>query len=263
LPFTLAHPAAVVPLHGRLGRYGVLSALIVGSVVPDLVYLIPHLEGPTSHSLLGVAIFDVPVGLLCYVLYHWCVAPLAFALLPAVIRQRMGNFRPGELPSRDPAALLVSLAIGALTHVGWDAVTHASGLPRFVPLMPTQLFSVWGYSVSVYKLLQHSSTVLGVVLLTVWTRRWLDATPASAPCPAELVSPARKLALLALILLPGIVVGLLAAWPALSANVGALRISQLFAGLAVVNGGRVFLVTSLLAGIAWRLKGPREIVPRV
>ena len=35
MPFTFAHPAAVVPLLRPLGRYGVLSALVIGSIVPD------------------------------------------------------------------------------------------------------------------------------------------------------------------------------------------------------------------------------------
>ena len=41
MPFTLAHPAAVIPLCGILRRASVPSALIIGSMAPDLVYFVP------------------------------------------------------------------------------------------------------------------------------------------------------------------------------------------------------------------------------
>lgn len=41
MPFTLAHPAAAVPLRRRLGRYGTLSLLLIGSMARDLAYFLP------------------------------------------------------------------------------------------------------------------------------------------------------------------------------------------------------------------------------
>lgn len=263
LPFTLAHPAAVMPLRRLLGRRAVLSALIVGSVVPDLVYFLPFLPGSASHSLVGVLRFGIPVGLLCYCLYYLLVAPLLFALLPGSVRCRMPDWQPGVLPSLDPVALFVNLGIGALTHVVWDSITHASGLAQLFPVMATPLFSIWGYTLFVFNLLQHSSTIFGVGLLIWWTRRWLDATPPSKPALPDRLSATKRGALILLIVSPGIAVGLAAAWPALGTSIGALRIAQLFVGLAVVAGGRVFLITLLAAGLIWRLRNPREVVQLV
>jgi hypothetical protein len=260
LPFTIAHPAAAIPLRRPLGRFAVLSALIVGSMVPDLVYFVPGLEGPVSHSLVGVVLFDVPVGVLCFGLFHRLVAPLAFALLPESLRSRGAGWRAGELPSREPVAIVVSLAVGALTHVAWDSLTHAAGLPRVLPVLGTRLFSVSGYVVYVFKLLQHGGTVVGVVLLWRWTRRWMRATPPADPPPARVLSRSAKCWVVLGIALPAVVLGLATAWPALSVNIPSLRIAQLFAGLAVVSGGRVFFGTLLVASLLWRLRGSHERV---
>ncbi len=66
MPFTLAHPAAVIPLKkSTYGRYFSLSALIAGSIVPDLGYLVPLADFTGfSHSLGGIIVFGLPVGLL-------------------------------------------------------------------------------------------------------------------------------------------------------------------------------------------------------
>jgi hypothetical protein len=51
VPFTLAHPAAAVPLLRPLGRRGLLSALVIGSMAPDLWYFVPFdVTRADSHS---------------------------------------------------------------------------------------------------------------------------------------------------------------------------------------------------------------------
>ena len=54
MPFTLAHPAAVLPLRGL--KYLRTAPLIIGAITPDLPYYVParlaHF-GPETHSLTG------------------------------------------------------------------------------------------------------------------------------------------------------------------------------------------------------------------
>src|SRR2546430_13745116 len=54
MPFTLAHPAAILPLRGL--RYLRTAPLIIGAMIPDLPYYVParfgHF-GPETHSLTG------------------------------------------------------------------------------------------------------------------------------------------------------------------------------------------------------------------
>src|SRR2546422_563636 len=83
MPFTLAHPAAVIPLRRVLGRASVLSALIIGSLSPDVIYFIPLGIGrATSHSLAGLFWFCIPVGFVGYLLFHALLRPIGYYLLP-------------------------------------------------------------------------------------------------------------------------------------------------------------------------------------
>jgi len=156
MPYPFAHPAAVLPLIRPMGRFGVPSALVIGSMVPDAWYLVPGLERADSHSAAGLLSFCLPVGLLVYI---------AFQL-----------FR-GRSPSAAPwHAVVVSLLVGALTHLGWDGVAHS-------------------YSWNGIHVLQHGSSVLGAAFVVWWCYRslWLATTAAGLLAGAAavllLVSP--------------------------------------------------------------------------
>jgi len=67
------------------------------------------------------------------------------------------------------ALVLVSILVGATTHIVWDSFTHPSFWPyqhwRF--LSYTVLLPIAG-SVQIYKLLQHGSTAFGMIVLLIW-----------------------------------------------------------------------------------------------
>src|SRR5262245_16929384 len=172
MPFTLAHPAAAVPLRGYLGRFGVLSALVIGSMAPDSSYFLPwSVARSESHSFFGLFWYCLPIGLLCYVLFHVVLKGPLLALLPTAILRRLGDhaltFR--ALPLVSWSAVVVSLLCGAATHLLWDGFTHENG-PGVIafPILESHLFYVGYYDVNVYRLLQHGSTLVGFTLLTFW-----------------------------------------------------------------------------------------------
>src|SRR6188768_3171058 len=99
MPYPFAHPAAVLPLARPLGRFGVPSALAIGSIAPDFWYFVPLVERGESHSVAGLAWFCLPLGLLLYALFH--------------------------LFLKQPLIALLSPRVGALTHLAWDALTHS------------------------------------------------------------------------------------------------------------------------------------------
>ena len=55
MPFTLAHPAAILPLRGI--RYLRTAPLIIGALMPDLPYYVPGKAActwhPETHSIAG------------------------------------------------------------------------------------------------------------------------------------------------------------------------------------------------------------------
>ena len=209
MPFTFAHPAASVPLLRPLGRYGVLSALVIGSLMPDLGYILPFsITRDESHSLLGLLWFCLPAGLVNYVLFHVLLKGPLLGLLPEFAFSRLGmhaeNFQ--SLPSVPWAAVIVSVLSGAVTHLLWDAFTHDHTLAvTTLPVLRLHVFSIGVYPVYVYKLLQHVSTFVGLSLLSWWSWRWLKATPArTAVLPVTLSSPQRRIATAVIFLVPAV-----------------------------------------------------------
>lgn len=188
MPFTFAHPAAVIPLHRALRRHGVLSALIIGSMVPDFQNFLPFdVERNESHSIAGMFWFCLPVGLLAYLVFHLLLEQPLRHLLPAAVAARLGAPMHGKaLPSASGPLILLSLLLGIATHLAWDALTHYSFLTVFlVPSLSSHLFSVGEYHVYPYKLLQHASTLAGTLLVWRWIWRGLQqpALPRAQPLP--------------------------------------------------------------------------------
>ena len=189
----------------------VLSALVIGSMTPDFAYLmsqlVPRFE---SHSLRGSIFFCLPVGFATYVIYHIVLKiPLA-ALLPSSLHARAGEqiARSPGLPARSIPAVLFSLWIGAITHIVWDQFTHAgSRAVRALPVLSTVMFRIHGYPVYLCRLLQHVSTVAGLLAIALVLRGVARHPPAEPPpefVPERLSGPDRAARVAALFLLPAV-----------------------------------------------------------
>lgn len=190
MPFTFAHPAAGVPLLHPLARYGVLSALVIGSMAPDFSYFLPFsISRSQSHSIAGLFWFCVPVGLIAYVVFHRLLARPLVDLLPASLRMRLLPVIDGRVdaPWR---AVVVSLFVGSATHIAWDAFTHAGApLVRVSRALRFHLVTLSGYPLSVYGVLQHLSTTLGFALIALWIWRWVRSAEPSGDATRGALSP--------------------------------------------------------------------------
>ncbi|MEV6628970.1 DUF4184 family protein [Amycolatopsis sp. NPDC051114] len=165
MPFTFAHPAAVLPLGRRLW----LPGLVAGSLAPDVAYYLPVPGGELTHEPLGLVTLDLLLGLALVVAGHGVLGP-ALALGPAGLRDRVP--RPA-VRVRWPGAV-VAIVVGAATHLLWDAFTHTAGfMVRHWPLLrvpvagPHRVYNVVGYV----------SSVLGLVVLGMAATRWYRRTP--------------------------------------------------------------------------------------
>lgn len=178
MPFTLAHPAAVIPVSKLLGKRSSLSALAIGSMIPDIVYFLPlGVNGRVSHSLPALIWFCIPVGLVVYLLFHAFIKRPAAALLPpAMISRLPAHVLGGTWYGPTPLGIvLLSLGLGALTHIGWDAFTHGHTevVARF-DFLRAELGSIGDYPVRLYKVLQHVSSAVGLLSLALWLQEWLN-----------------------------------------------------------------------------------------
>lgn len=173
MPYPIAHPAAAIALHRLLGRFSVPSALALGTVVPDLWYLLPWLEREDSHTPVGLLVFCLPAGLAAYLVFHAVKIPL-LELLPRRLAERLRFYAADGLPKAAWTAVCASLLAGAATHLVWDALTYSEAYGRVV---------------------RHGSTLLGGAFVAWWVAAKLRAAR-RIRVPAQLSDGARYAVLL-------------------------------------------------------------------
>ncbi|MFF9490950.1 DUF4184 family protein [Streptomyces flaveolus] len=190
MPFTLSHAAAVLPaVRGDGSGRGSLvpAVLIAGSFSPDMTYYAASLVsgamefGDVTHSFAGVFSVDVLIAWALVGLWLLVREPLV-GLLP---RARQGRaaalLRCGAPRARVRPSLVgwwyVSAALGALTHVVWDAFTH---LDRW----GMRVFPVLGREIAgspLYWYLQYGGSAVAAVVIAVFLARALRRLPPAQP----------------------------------------------------------------------------------
>ena len=198
MPFTFAHPAAVLPLRRRLKSLQTVP-LIVGSVAPDLPYYLPvrfnRLLMLDTHTFLGVFWLDLPFGMLLLLFGFVFRRPLTALLSPrarALCLQSVQHFRDQPLHwVWAPFAIVV----GAWTHLLWDSVTHDNGwVVKRVSALSAPI-TLGGYTGTLCHVMQYVCSIAGLLILWIWFRR-LPAPPVESPGAGTLSSSARNAILL-------------------------------------------------------------------
>jgi hypothetical protein len=201
VPFTLSHPAVVLPLARRLP----LAALVTGSMSPDLEYpLRLAAVSRFSHTLPAVIYFCIPAGLLCLALYHHVLEEPLAALLRLPVPG--SDARPGG--SRHPAGpfgvlvtAVAALGIGALSHIVWDSFTHEYGwMVRHFAFLGTVVFTIDGYPAKLFSILQHASSLAGLIVILLTARRCIAPGSVGPGRPSPGLAPAARRAVLAALL---------------------------------------------------------------
>jgi multisubunit Na+/H+ antiporter MnhG subunit len=186
MPFTISHAAAVLPFSRFLARWRLLSATVIGSMVPDFSLLLPwRLSRIETHSIAGLWSFCLPVGLVTYWLFQWLIKPAVLELLPDAAYQRS---RPCAAPAdvadwRQWLSAAAGVLAGAVTHLAWDGFTHegARGV-RMFPVLDDSVAGINGHPMMVYRVMQLGSSAVGLLLVMVILWRALRGG-AVAPLP--------------------------------------------------------------------------------
>lgn len=214
MPWTFAHPAAVLPLRSACPRWLSFPGLLVGSITPDVGYYFGLLSlAGFAHTPLGLIIFCLPVGLAILAALTCFAGPLTI-LLPVPHRSlvRCTLQEPKRTATALVAIATLSVLIGAATHVVWDAFTHANrwGVTH-VPILNLNILVAGVRQIRLFNVLQHASTALGLITMAVlyWRaiRAWREA-PTQAI--TQMQDKQRKRLLLACIVL-SVLLGMLIA----------------------------------------------------
>src|SRR5262245_14031787 len=147
--------------------------------------------------------------------------------------------------------ILVSIVLGAVTHVVWDSFTHDRGYAvRNLPDLRTPPLQAVGNDRPMYNVLQHGSSVAGLAILAFWYWRWSKRTPAQ-PVPEYLkMRAAKKAWITAMILITAGSLSLIYAY-AVSDHLARLR---RFAGVSVVMFLSLVFVEVVGFGLWWHWK---------
>jgi hypothetical protein len=200
MPFTFAHPAAVLPLKRCCPAWLSFPALIVGSISPDLAYLLasPRID-EIAHKWTGLFLFSLPAGVITVWMLHWLgrltvpAAPNPFrrVFLP-VVEQRLGP----------PFVVVCSVLIGAATHVFWDCFTHKEGwaVGHFA-FLNQPLGLPLKREARVCHLLWYLSTFAGVTFLALAYQSWRGTSNGNPGLPKSALKWINAL-FLAVVMLP-------------------------------------------------------------
>lgn len=169
MPFTFSHPAIVLPLTYFSKKWFSLTGLVIGSLTPDFEYFLRmRIKSNYSHTLDGLFWFDLPLGLLLAFLFHDIVRNSLFENLPTFFKSRFSAFRQFDWNGhfkKNWFVVVISILIGASSHILWDSFTHENGY--FVQTIPTlsNTIDLFGRQIPILKILQHSSTIIGGIVI--------------------------------------------------------------------------------------------------
>lgn len=245
MPFTLAHPAAVLPL---VRRPFVASALVAGAVAPDLLYIDPiyrfatqHINGnftiTLTHEFTSAFWLDPLLAVLMLAVFHLVIRRPLVTLAPSALAARLPS-----PPITSVAVLLwtlVSVIVGAVTHVVWDSFTHGDGY--FVRQFPGVFRAEVVGASDVNRILQYVSTVGGCLILAIWLYRWYRSTTPAPVTAGDHVSDWVRYVVLAALALFG----------AAGAVVELTHVDGDFGGETAVRLVLSGLVSGGLAALGW------------
>jgi len=206
MPFTVSHAAAVLPIHRWTRHQLPLTALMIGSMAPDFGYFFSHdFNRQLTHSFTGLFIFCLPMGLLVWLFYVAFLEKATITLLSDRWHTRFAHtdaITPGLV-----ARAAIAIILGAATHLLWDAFTHRATLvTNAIPILqgPTPGFS-W---LPIYHVLHFLSSLVGLVILTVWMRN-LHRQPAKSQIRPYQISERMRIAANGFLLAAALLVGIL------------------------------------------------------
>jgi hypothetical protein len=239
MPFTLSHVTAVLPF-ARTPL--VPSALVIGSMAPDLFYFLPgDVERRFSHSLAGAVTADLALALVVFVLWEAVFRAPAVDFAPLWLRRRLPvSARRRWSGAAAGASVVASLGVGIATHLLWDSFTHPGWL--------SEERAGW---------LQAASTVGGMLLVAVWVALWVRRTPGVAPTTSRLRGATRALGW-AVVIAVGLGTGLHYWLTRIGWGVPGLESWLVYFTLRVTVGSAGLAATAV--SLAWLLSRPRDDV---
>jgi Domain of unknown function (DUF4184) len=173
VPFTLAHPAVVLPLHSKWRT--VFLALVVGSIAPYIPYFFPGHTGdrfPNGHTLLGSIVVSIPLGITLLVALISCrvvvVAPM-WGRPRVRVREALERLRHSRAAW---VQAVPAICIGVWLLLLWDSFTHRDlWFVTHFPSLSADVSPVAGHPIELFRALYYLSSFVGFAATVWWSLR--------------------------------------------------------------------------------------------
>ena len=206
MPFTFAHPAAILPLR----RFKTLHTipLIIGSVAPDLPYYIParlNRSAVDTHTAWGALCMDVPIGLFVLLLGFLLRGPFTVLMTTRARALCLRSMETFKGRPRDWLLAAFAIYVGSWTHLAWDSFTHENGwVVKRVSALSAPIY-LGAYTGTMCHILQYVSSVAGLLILAIWYLRM--PTPVVDPASEVASTPSARVPILLFVTTAAVAMG--------------------------------------------------------
>lgn len=174
MPFTASHALVALPF---IRTPLVPAAIAIGAMTPDLPLFLRGfgITYAFTHTYANV-IWTMVIAFGLFLIWRVVLRPAASELSPTWLARRLPsewNVRAADAAAQAVGIgqrrsyvplLIVSLLLGVVSHILWDAFTHAGRMG--LALLPT-LATQWG-PLPGFKWLQYGSSVVGLIVIGIW-----------------------------------------------------------------------------------------------
>lgn len=151
--------------------------------------------------------------------------------------------------------IVLSILIGAGTHLFWDGFTHEYGWAvSRLAFLSKSVLEIGSRSIPAFKFLQHLSTLSGGVVLLCSFLYWLGRASRKEVEESLRRSAKSRLICVSLLLFGAINLGLLCSWWNVT-QLGEPRVLNVWLGYFVVGVHSGLVVELILFGIYWHSRG--------
>lgn len=124
--------------------------------------------GEIGHTFTGFVLFNLPLVTFIYFIYHIFVHQILFNHLPTFLQDPYVK-KVDSIFAVKVVVFCYSALFGMFTHVMWDSFTHINGyMVLKFPALFTHSYSMYGFTIPLYKFLQHGSTLFGITMILVY-----------------------------------------------------------------------------------------------
>jgi hypothetical protein len=165
MPFTISHTAVVLPFSRLLARWRMLSATVIGAMVPDFRIFFPGVARVDTHSAVALLTFCLPVGLITYWVFERLIKTPVVQVLPEGPYARWHPYAAeGDIRSlRQWLFAALGILAGSVSHLVWDGFTHEGGRGvRLFPVLDESIIDIGRRHVPGIYVMQDLGSLVGL-----------------------------------------------------------------------------------------------------